>query len=479
MSTGSYRERPRTRIGPVGGQMDRKLVSSLTLALLLGGTTHVLGANLNVDTTADSPDAKPGDGQCLAKAGGCTLRAAIEEANATTLADTINVPPGTYVLSVASTGGPDYAQSGDLFLNGEVQILGGDAATTIVDGGGKVRVFETEKDSTISLMGLTVQNGLADGANGAGILNRGHLKLADLVVKSNRAKGDPLNATGGGAGIANAGTGTATLLNVRVESNTADGRGGGIANAGEMQIMNSSVASNASLTDDGGGIVNEGVLSLLLSEVTGNRAKSGAGIDNIKGSVKINDSTLAENAATSDGGGVFNSGTVSAVNATISGNTAGGAGGGIANRAEGSVTLNNATIAGNTATGEGGGIANAATATVSLSNSILASNTGATGADCGGVVTSGGYNLIQSSGGCTLQGDPAGNVVGQDAKLAVLAKNDGPTRTRAPQAGSPAVDGGNPGKATGSGGTCAPADQRGVPREKGRCDIGAFETAAK
>jgi CSLREA domain-containing protein len=459
--------------------MDRKLVSSLTLALLLGGTTHVLGANLNVDTTADSPDAKPGDGQCLAKAGGCTLRAAIEEANATTLADTINVPPGTYVLSVASTGGPDYAQSGDLFLNGEVQILGGDAATTIVDGGGKVRVFETEKDSTISLMGLTVQNGLADGANGAGILNRGHLKLADLVVKSNRAKGDPLNATGGGAGIANAGTGTATLLNVRVESNTADGRGGGIANAGEMQIMNSSVASNASLTDDGGGIVNEGVLSLLLSEVTGNRAKSGAGIDNIKGSVKINDSTLAENAATSDGGGVFNSGTVAAVNATISGNTAGAAGGGIANRAEGSVTLNNATIAGNTATGEGGGIANAATATVSLSNSILASNTGATGADCGGVVTSGGYNLIQSSGGCTLQGDPAGNVVGQDAKLAVLAKNDGPTRTRAPQAGSPAVDGGNPGKATGSGGTCAPADQRGVPREKGRCDIGAFETAAK
>ena len=78
-----------------------------------------------------------------------------------------------------------------------MQILGGDAASTIVDGGGKVRVFETEKDSTISLMGLTVQNGLADGANGGGILNRGHLKLADLIVKNNRAKGDPLNATGG------------------------------------------------------------------------------------------------------------------------------------------------------------------------------------------------------------------------------------------------------------------------------------------
>ena len=27
-------------------------------------------------------------------------------------------------------------------------------------------------------------------------------------------------------------------------------------------------------------------------------------------------------------------------------------------------------------------------------------------------MTSGGYNLIQSSGGCTLTGDPAGNVIG-------------------------------------------------------------------
>jgi CSLREA domain-containing protein len=459
--------------------MDRKLVSSLTLALLLGGTTHVLGANLNVDTTQDSPDAKPGDGQCVSKAGGCTLRAAIEEANATTLADTINVPPGTYALTVSSTGGPDFAQTGVLFLNGEVQILGGDAASTIVDGGGKSRVFETEKDSTISLMGLTVQNGLADGANGGGILNRGHLKLADVVVKDNRAKGDPLNQSGGGAGIANDGSGSATLLNLRIESNTADGRGGGIANSGEMQVMNSTISGNASLTDDGGGIVNEGVLSLLLSEVAANRAKSGGGIDNIQGSVKMTDSTLAENAATSDGGGVFNSGTVSAINTTVSGNTAGGSGGGIANRAEGSVTLNNATVAGNAAKSEGGGIANVATATVSLSNSILASNASASGVDCSGVITSGGYNLIQSSGGCTLQGDPAGNVIGQDAKLAVLAKNDGPTRTRAPQSGSPAIDGGNPGKPSGSGGTCAPADQRGVARERGRCDIGAFETAPK
>src|SRR4051794_15581276 len=227
--------------------MDRRLVCLNCLALVLCVAAPAPGANLNVDSTQDSPDAKPGDGQCVSKAGGCTLRAAIEEANATTLSDTINVPPGTYTLSVPSGGGPDFAQSGGLFLNGEVQILGADATSTIVDGGGKVRVFETEQDSTISLLGLTIRNGLADGASGGGLLNRGHLKLADVVIAGNRAKADPLNANGVGGGMSNAGTADATLLNVRVKDNTADGRGGGIANDGSLQIMNSTISGNASL----------------------------------------------------------------------------------------------------------------------------------------------------------------------------------------------------------------------------------------
>lgn len=463
--------------------MDRRLVCVLALASLLGGTV-ARAANLNVDSTEDSPDAKPGDGQCVSKAGGCTLRAAIEEANATTLSDTINVPPGTYTLTMGPGGGPNFAQSGRLFVNGEVQIIGGDAGSTIVDGGGKVRVFETEKDSTVSLIGLTIRNGLADGANGGGILNRGHLKLADVVISGNRAKVDPLNSNGKGAGLANADSGTATFLNVHVKDNTADGRGGGIFNDGELQIMNSTIAGNASLTDQGGGIENDGTLSLLVSEVTDNRAKSGGGINNVKGSVKLTDSTLATNNASSDGGAVFNSGTLTAVNTTISGNVAGHLGGGIANRAEGKVELNNVTIAANTAgpgaSAQGGGIENASTATVAVGNSILAANTAANGADCAGVIQSKGYNLIQSAAGCTIGGETAGNVLGQDAKLAVLAQNNGPTRTQALGAGSPAIDAGNPAKPTGSDGTCARADQRGVPRDQvGRCDMGAFESSGK
>lgn len=47
------------------------------------------GATFTVDTTADGPDANPGDGVCATAGAVCTLRAAIEEANTTPDLDTI------------------------------------------------------------------------------------------------------------------------------------------------------------------------------------------------------------------------------------------------------------------------------------------------------------------------------------------------------------------------------------------------------
>ncbi|HEY8515983.1 MAG TPA: choice-of-anchor Q domain-containing protein [Candidatus Binatia bacterium] len=461
--------------------MDRSLARTLAVALLLCAAPGAHAAQLNVDSTVDSTDTNPGDGKCVSKAGGCTLRAAIEEANATTLSDTIMVPAGTYVLNSPDEG-PNYAQSGPLFLNGEVEVIGAGATSTIIDGGGKARVFETQLNSVISLSGLTIRNGLANGADGGGILSRGHLKLSDVTLDGNRSKTDPQNANGRGGALFVAEGSDAKLLDVRITNNTADGRGGGVYNDGSLQIMNGTVRGNASLTDDGGGICNSGTLKLLITEVDGNRATNGGGIDNVEGSVEITDSTLAANTASSSGGAIFNSGTVTAVNSTISGNTAGGSGGGILNRAQGTVALNNVTIASNRAgsggDAKGGGIANDGTGAVTVANSIIAANTAANGADCAGVLTSQGYNLLQSDAGCSIAGDTAGNVIGKDAQLAVLADNDGPTRTQAPAATSPAIDGGNPGKPTGRDGTCAPADQRGKSREAGRCDIGAYETTA-
>ena len=58
-----------------------------------------------VNTTGDGTDASPGDGLCSITpvAGLCTLRAAVQESNASGPIDTIVLPPGTYNLTL--TGG--------------------------------------------------------------------------------------------------------------------------------------------------------------------------------------------------------------------------------------------------------------------------------------------------------------------------------------------------------------------------------------
>src|SRR5205823_2583386 len=67
---------------------------------------------------------------------------------------------------------------------------------------------------------------------------------------------------------------------------------------------------------------------------------------------------------------------------------------------------------------------------------------------------------------CTITGDPTGNLIGVDPKLAPLASNGGPTQTHALLATSPAIDAGDI--------SCASTDQRGLSRQ-GTCDMGAFE----
>ena len=53
-----------------------------------------------VDTTADRHDAHPGNGICADATGACTLRSAVEEADALEEPVTVIVPAGTYRLSL-------------------------------------------------------------------------------------------------------------------------------------------------------------------------------------------------------------------------------------------------------------------------------------------------------------------------------------------------------------------------------------------
>ncbi len=151
------------------------------------------------------------------------------------------------------------------------------------------------------------------------------------------------------------------------------------------------------------------------------------------------------------------------------------------------MTLTNTTVSGNVGTEfEGPGGISAIAGIVLLRSSIVAGNAGGTMDDCGGPISSKGYNLIGDADGCIVTattGDRFGSSSGSgaiDPQLGPLSYNGGGTRTMAVLPTSPARDA-IPVGALATGGTplcpaVGTADQRHVPRPQGlACDMGAFE----
>jgi hypothetical protein len=146
------------------------------------------------------------------------------------------------------------------------------------------------------------------------------------------------------------------------------------------------------------------------------------------------------------------------------------------------------TFSGNRAVGGngnsfGGGIVT--TGTLIVTSSIVAANSAHDGPDISGVLTSGGYNLIQNSTGATgLNAPTDGLVTLSELQLApTLGNNGGPTQTLALLQGSRAIDAGVCSitftDALGQTVTIT-KDQRGEPRPGGSenaCDIGAYESS--
>ena len=87
---------------------------------LLGGSGVFAQSTYIVDSTGDDPDASVGDGSCVTAGGDCTLRAALEEANADGATDVIDfssIPVDANNEAMISVGS-------DLDVNETVQILG-------------------------------------------------------------------------------------------------------------------------------------------------------------------------------------------------------------------------------------------------------------------------------------------------------------------------------------------------------------------
>jgi CSLREA domain-containing protein len=189
------------------------------------------GHKFVVTSTFDAPDIDTGDGICAAaNSHGCTLRAAIMQANFATDVDTITMPTGTFMLTRA--GDEDGAVLGDLDIIHDVTIQGAGPGATIVDGNGAFtgdRVFQildTAPETTLS--GMTIRNGrqlTATFASGGGLYwtgGGGHFHLSNVSVEMNQAHyGGGIYLDFGTSG------GDVTFDNVTVRANVATTAAGG------------------------------------------------------------------------------------------------------------------------------------------------------------------------------------------------------------------------------------------------------------
>jgi hypothetical protein len=163
----------------------------------------------------------------LLDAGTGSLRQAVLDANSQPGADTIRFTHGLHG-TIALTGG-------ELSITDDLTIDGPGANRLTVSGNDASRVFDISGGATVTIAGLRMADGLANGSSpvlastGGGILNYGSLTLSHDVLANNQAVGDPstnpLGRVGGavGGGVANLGTATLTISSSAFTRNQTPG----------------------------------------------------------------------------------------------------------------------------------------------------------------------------------------------------------------------------------------------------------------
>jgi CSLREA domain-containing protein len=414
------------------------LLLAISLAVISRLLTVEAASTFIVNTLSDTPDAAPGNGACADANGLCTLRAAIQEANALAGIEAISFSiTGTINLTSAL---PDLSS---LTINGP----GSSQLTVRRDTGGDYRIFSIP-GADVSISGLTVTNGKTpDGGNtsseGGGIfIFAGSLKLNDVNITGNRTgagvvtPGNPFAADGAsGGGLAS--HAALTMTNCRVTGNSAGKGADGVAGIGgfgggiyfTIGSTLTDVVVDGNRAGDGGTGTNPstgngvggsagGIFAFpagiaIMNRVTvtnnttgnsvGGAAGQGGGIlfwnsgaQPVRGfifnSTISNNQTgnsLASPLSSSRGGGIYNLGLLTIAISTVSGNRTGSLGSGVGGGGagiwnEGGITIENSTISGNAMGGSNdqaspnaaGGITNVSSARIT--NCTITGNSAST-----------------------------------------------------------------------------------------------------
>ncbi len=211
------------------------------------------------------------------------------------------------------------------------------------------------------------------------------------------------------------------------------------------------------------------LIGLTLTNGDADGAHGGA-IFNPEGTLTIDACTLADNQTSQFGGAIYSLGILTIKRSTLTRNMAAGFGGAI--HAQGPLEIIHGTIVDNEAA-FGGGISISSGSLFQISRSVVAGNQGINAPDVyhvGDPVLPQGPSLFSDLNASGLTQGPNVLVVA-DPMLAALGDYGGPTRTRPPLPGSPAIDIGGMSPHT--------EDQRGFPRHIGNgSDLGAVEWGA-
>lgn len=266
--------------------------------------TNVIGcpSSFTVNDNGDASDATPGDKVCATAGAVCTLRAAIEEANALTSCGTITID-ATGISGAISLGTALDSIGHNVNINGP----GANLLTVQRGGASGFRIFTINPNMTVSISGLTISNGSA--AIGGGIYNnRGALTISNSTISGNTA-----SSAGGGIHNGGIGAGNAALMitNSTIRGNSSTGDGGGVSSdagsgTASLIMIDNTVSGNTANNQGGGVNVISSMATLTNVTVTNNRSDN----DNIAGGV---------------GGGLYeSSGTVTLQNTIVAGNFRGG-----------------------------------------------------------------------------------------------------------------------------------------------------------
>jgi hypothetical protein len=244
-----------------------------------------------------------------------------------------------------------------LALNQNMTIAGNGGIA--ISGGGTTRIFTEAAGTTVTLQGLTLQDGrTAGGASlgGGAILNNGALTVSYCTFSNNNCE---IGGGAGGGAILSTGAGaTLTVTGSTFTGNLSDGFGAAIyaaTSSASVSISNSTFTGN------------------------GNYAQTAAAgaVEANTVTTSITNDTFSQNAASGNGGAlrVGHAITATISNSTFSGNISGnGDGGAIRLYSDFAVTIKNCAITDNTAYDDGGGIFDLATVHLTMSQCTVTGN---------------------------------------------------------------------------------------------------------